>query len=122
ALLRHLNGTEHTARERGHHSIQITAAILHENTEEQTSALPTPLGRNSRMTSEPHTAPSAPAPQGWSRLYLAIAALFIACLLVANIITVKLVMLASVLCDERRRAVEMVGGSRSNGIRVTSLL
>jgi hypothetical protein len=61
------------------------------------------------MTSEPHTAPSAPAPQRWSRLFLAIAALFIACLLVANIIAVKLVMLTFVLCDERRRVFEMAG-------------
>ena len=61
------------------------------------------------MTSEPHTVPSTPAPQRWSKLFLAIAALFVACLLVANIIAVRLVMLASVLFDERRRSFELAG-------------
>ena len=49
------------------------------------------------MTSEPHPVQSTPAPQRWSTLFLAIAALFVTCLLVANIIAVKLVMMAFVL-------------------------
>ena len=49
------------------------------------------------MTSESHTVQSTPAPQRWSTRFLAIAVLFVTCLLVANIIAVKLVRMAFVL-------------------------
>ncbi len=41
--------------------------------------------------------PVDPFPQRWSTLFLAIAVLFVTCLLVANIIAVKLVRMAFVL-------------------------
>ena len=49
------------------------------------------------MTSESHTVQSTLAPQRWSTRFLAIAVLFVTCLLVANIIAVKLVRMAFVL-------------------------